>query len=163
MYFRIPILGGAFGYFCGRITACTGHVYCRGGQSADVRVEQDSAGPGRQGNPIVTTPGLGLPGGPGTVVLTCDQSTIQVSPPEPDCTTQTYPADQPFTYTTGTVTGRFLNGDPRIGDGTIAITGEPFVCSQWTAEDGPGVLVGSFLQEADPQAGDTANGLRLDD
>ncbi len=31
VYFRVPILGGAFGYFCGRITSCTGHVYCRGG------------------------------------------------------------------------------------------------------------------------------------
>jgi cysteine-rich repeat protein len=163
LYFRVPILGGSFGYFCGRITSCTGHVYCNGGPPADVLVEQDSAGPGRQGNPISTTTGLGPSGGPGTVVLACDQSTIQVNPPTPDCTTQTYPADQPFVYTTGSVTGHFLNGDPRIGNGQITISGEAFECSQWSTEDGPGILVGSFLQEADPQAGDTANGLRLDD
>ncbi len=163
VYFSIPILDGAFGYFCGRISSCTGHVYCNGGPPADVLVEQDSAGPGRQGNPVITTTGLGSDSGPGTVVLTCDQSTIQVSPPAPDCTTQAYPADQPLVYTSGSVTGDYLNGDPRIGNGQITVAGEPFVCAQWTIEDGPGILAGSFLQEADPQAGDTANGLRLDD
>ena len=61
------------------------------------------------------------------------------------------------------MTGEFLNGDPRIGTGQITVSGEAFVCSQWSIEDGPGVLAGSFLQEADPQAGDTANGLQLDD
>src|SRR5262249_37089015 len=124
---------------------------------------QDSAGPGRQGNPVVTTTGLGSGGGPGTVILTCDQSTIQVNPPAPDCATQTYAADQPSVYTTGAVTGDYLNGDPRIGNGQITVSGELFDCAHWSTEDGPGVLVSSFLQEADPQAGDTANGLRLDD
>ena len=57
----------------------------------------------------------------------------------------------------------FLNGDPRIGTGQITVTGEPFACSQWSTEDGPGSLAGSFLEEADPQAGDTANGHVLDD
>jgi hypothetical protein len=28
---RVPILGGSFGYFCGRLTSCTGEVYCNGG------------------------------------------------------------------------------------------------------------------------------------
>jgi cysteine-rich repeat protein len=163
VFFRVPILGGAFGYFCGRITSCTGHVYCNGGPPAGVLVEQDSAGPGAQGNPVGITTGLGPSGGPGTVVLTCEQSTIQVNPPAPDCVTQAYPADQPFAYTTGSATGEFLNGDPRIGTGQITVSGEPFVCEEWSTEDGPGILVGSFLQEADPQAGDTANGLRLDD
>ena len=135
----------------------------RGGTAADALVEQDSGGPGKQNNPIVTTTGLGAGGAPGTVVLTCDQSTIQLSPPAPNCATVTYPADQPFVYTTGSVTGRFSNGDPRIGTGQITVTGEPFACAQWSTGDGPGVLVGSFLQEADPNAGDTANGLRFDD
>lgn len=162
-YFSVPILNGAFGYFCDRITSCTGHVYCNGGLPADVLVEQDSAGPGLQGNPVVTTTGLGANGAAGTVVLTCDQSFIQVNPPAPDCPSLAYPPDQSSVYTTGSVTGEFLNGDPRIGTGQIMVAGEPFVCSQWSIEDGPGILAGSFLQEADPQAGDTANGLQLDD
>ena len=108
--------------------SCTGHVYCDGGAPADVLVEQDSAGPGKQGNPVVTTTGLGADGGPGTVVLTCDQSTIQVNPPAPTARRVAYPADQPSVYTTGSVTGDFLNGDPRIGTGQITVTGEPFVC-----------------------------------
>jgi cysteine-rich repeat protein len=163
VFFRVPILGGAFGYFCGRVTSCTGHVLCNGGAPADVLVQQDSVGPGLSGNPIAITTGLGASSGPGTVVLACAQSTIQVNPPAPDCATQAYPSDQPFVYTTGAVTGEFLNGDPRIGTGRITIAGERFDCANWSTEDGPGVLAGSFLQEADPQAGDTANGLRLDD
>jgi hypothetical protein len=58
VYFRIPILGGAFGYLCGRISSCAGTVYCSGGTPAGVLFEQDSAGPGVQGNPTVTTTGL---------------------------------------------------------------------------------------------------------
>src|SRR4029079_2048999 len=77
VYFSVPILDGAFGYFCGRITGCTGHVYCASGTAADALVEQDSGGPGKQNNPIVTTTGLGVGGAAGTVVLTCDQSTVQ--------------------------------------------------------------------------------------
>ena len=46
---------------------------------------------------VTTTTGLGSAGGPGTVALTCAQSTIQVNPPAPDCTTQTFPADRPPT------------------------------------------------------------------
>ena len=92
-YFSVPILGGAFGYFCVRITSCTGHVYCNGGTPVGVLVEQDSAGPGLQGNPVVTTTGLGANGAAGTVVLTCDQSFIQVQSagsrlPEPDLSTR---------------------------------------------------------------------------
>jgi hypothetical protein len=36
-------------------------------------------------------------------------------------------------YTTGAITGRLLNPYAQIGTGEIAIAGEPFVCSQWTA------------------------------
>ncbi|MEO8604610.1 MAG: carboxypeptidase regulatory-like domain-containing protein, partial [bacterium] len=95
VYFSVPILNGAFGYFCGRVTSCSGVVYCNGGTPADVLVEQDSAGPGLQNNPVVITTGLGPVGGPGTVVITCNQSTIQLNPPAPSCSAQTYPADQP--------------------------------------------------------------------
>ena len=94
VYFSVPILNGAFGYFCDRITSCTGHVYCNGGPPADMLVEQDSAGPGLQGNPVVTTTGLGDNGAAGTVVLTCDSPIIPVPPPAPDCPSLTSPPDQ---------------------------------------------------------------------
>jgi virginiamycin B lyase len=156
-YFRVPILGGSFGYLCGRITSCTGEVACSGGVPADVLVEQDSQGSGLQGEPPVTTTGLGAAGPPGTVQLTCGLSTIQVDPPEPDCATQAYPPDQPTVFTTGLVTARFLNAHATIGTGEIAATGEPFDCAEWAASPGPGALLGAFLQEEAPQAGDTAN------
>jgi cysteine-rich repeat protein len=162
-YFRVPILGGAFGYFCGRITSCTGQVYCRGGVPADVLVEQDSAGSGRQGNPVVTTTGLGSDGGPGTVVLTCGMATRQVSPPAPDCSTVSYPADLPTVFTTGSLTARFLNAHATIGTGEITSAGENFLCADWSTEDGPGAVVGAFLTEEAAQAGDTAQILRFDD
>jgi cysteine-rich repeat protein len=163
LYFRVPILGGSFGYFCGRLTSCSGFVYCNGGAADGVLVEQDSGGQAETGNPIVVTTGLGDDGGPGTVLLTCEQSTIQVSPPAPDCATRTYPPDVVTPYTTGAITGRLLNPYAQIGTGEIAIAGEPFVCSQWTTADGAGVLAGAFLQENAPQAGDVANALRLQD
>jgi len=156
-YFRVPILGGAFGYFCGRITSCTGQVYCNGGASAGVLVEQDSAGAGKQGNPVITTTDLGPDGGPGTVILSCAMSTIQVNPPAPDCTTRTYPPDQPTAFTTGAITGRFLNAHATIGTGEITSAGENFVCAQWSTSPGAGALAGVFLTEEAPQAGDTAN------
>jgi hypothetical protein len=162
-YFRIPILGGAFGYFCGRITACSGAILCNGGAAAGVLVERDSAGPGQQGNPAFTTTGLGVDGGPGTMVLTCDLSTIQVNPPTPDCSSQTYPADQPTVFTTGPITARFLNAHATIGSGEITASGANFVCAQWSTEDGAGALAGAFLIEEFPQAGDTANLLLFSD
>jgi cysteine-rich repeat protein len=159
-YFEVPILGGAFGYFCGRLTSCTGTVYCNGGMPSGVLVEQDSAGQGKQNNPVVTTTGLGPDGGPGTVVLTCNMSTLQVNPPEPDCSTKTYPADQPTAFTTGPITARFLNAYAQIGTGQISGQGANFVCSQWSTP-GTGALAGAFLIEQAPQAGDTANLLRI--
>jgi len=97
------------------------------------------------------------------VLLTCNQSTIQVSAQTSDCTTPSYPPDVVTPYTTGAITGRLLNPYAQIGTGEIAIAGEPFACSQWTAADGAGVLAGAFLQENAPQAGDVANALRLED
>lgn len=160
-YFRVPILGGAFGYFCGRITSCAGEIACNGGLSADVLVEQDSAGPGIQGHPVVTTTGLGPDGGAGTVVLTCGMSTVQLNPPPPDCSTASYPPDQPTVFTTGALTARFLNAHATIGSGAITGSGENFVCSEWSIEGSAGALAGAFLVEESAQAGDTANLVRF--
>jgi hypothetical protein len=73
------------------------------------------------------------------------------------------PADRPAYYTTGENEAHFVNGNPRIGTGEIAVTGENFTCSAWSTENGPGQLATTFLVEEDPQAGDTANANVLDD
>jgi hypothetical protein len=138
-------------------------VYCSGGAPAGVLVEQDSAGAGIQGNPVVTTTGLGSDAGPGTVVLACAMATRQVNPPAPDCSMLAYPPDLPTAFTTGSLTARFVNAHATIGTGEVTSAGENFVCSAWSMEDGPGALLGAFLQEEAPQAGDTAQILRLDD
>jgi cysteine-rich repeat protein len=163
VFYRAAILGGAFGHLCVRIASCTGFVDCDGGSAVDAATVQDSAGPGKQGNPMVVTAGLGADGGPGAVSLACSQAVVQNPPQQPDCTAATYPPDQTMVYTTGTSSGSYLNGDPRIGNGAISLSGETFDCGAWTVEDGPGKLVSTFLMEADPQAGDTANANLLDD
>jgi cysteine-rich repeat protein len=163
VFYTGPILGGAFGTLCFRLTSCTGIVDCDGGTAVGVQVVQDSAGPGVQGNPIQATAGLGGDGGPGAVLLTCQQSFVQLPPGPADCTTITYPPDQPAYYTTGQTEGHFLNANPRVGTAEISVTGENFVCSAWSTENGPGQLATTFLVEEDPQAGDTANANLLDD
>jgi cysteine-rich repeat protein len=163
VYYRGPILGGSFGNLCIRLTACTGFVDCDGGTPVGVEVVQDSAGPGRQGNPVVTTTGLGGDGGAGAVELACQQSVVQAAPSVTDCTSVAYPADQDVIYTTGSASGRYLNGNPLIGSGAIAVAGERFDCATWALEDGPGKLATIFLMEEDPQAGDTANANVIDD
>jgi cysteine-rich repeat protein len=156
-YYTGPILGGAFGTLCFRLTSCTGTVDCVGQTAVGVQLVQDSAGPGVQGNPVVATTGLGGPGGPGAVLLTCQQSFVQLPPGPADCSTATYPPDQTSYYTTGQVEGHFLNGNPRLGTGEITVTGQDFSCTAWATEEGPGQLATGFLVEEYPQAGDTAN------
>jgi virginiamycin B lyase len=163
VFYRAPILGGSFGNFCIRIDGCTGIVDCTGGTAVDAEVVQDSAGPGVQGNPKVVTTGLGADGGPGAVLLSCQQTFVQTAPSVTDCTAVTYPAAEPAPYTTGRVEGRFDNAAALIGPGRIAVSGENFSCAAWTTEDGPGKLAATMLIESAPQAGDTANGAVLDD
>src|SRR5262249_30592678 len=85
-YYPGSILGGSFGTLCVRLSGCTGIVDCDGGTAVGVEVVQDSAGPGRQGNPVQTTTGLGGDGGPGAVLLTCQESVVQLPPGPVDCT-----------------------------------------------------------------------------
>jgi cysteine-rich repeat protein len=163
VYYAGPILGGAFGTLCFRVTSCTGSVDCNGGTAVDVQLVQDSAGPGRQNNPVQTTTGLGSDGGPGAVLLSCQQSFVQLPPGAVNCATVSYPPDQTAYYTTGQVEAHFLNANPLIGTGRISVIGESFTCPAWSTEDGPGKLATGFVVEEDPQAGDTANANVLDD
>jgi hypothetical protein len=66
-------------------------------------------------------------------------------------------------YTTGHVEGRFDNAAALIGPGRLAVGGENFSCPAWTEEDGPGKLASTTLIEGAPQAGDTVNGVVVDD
>jgi cysteine-rich repeat protein len=163
VYLTGPILGGFFGTLCFRVTSCTGFVDCEGRTAVGVQLVQDSAGPGLQGNPVVSTTGLGSPAGPGAALLTCQQSFIQLPVGTADCTTAPYPPDQTAYYTTGQVEAHFLNGNPRIGTGEMAVAGENFSCAGWATEHGPGELANGFLVEEDPQAGDTAEASVLSD
>src|SRR5262249_48626919 len=155
--YSAPILGGAYGTLCFRLTSCTGTVDCDGGTNVGVQLVQDSAGPGLQGNPIVTTTGTGGDGGPGAVLLTRQGSFVHLPPGPADCTPAPYPPDQTTYYTTGEVEAHFLNGAPQIGTGEIDVTGQGFSCAAWSTTDGVGNLATAFLVEEDPQAGDTAN------
>ena len=163
IYYTAPLLSGAYGTLCFRITSCTGMVDCNGGTAVDVQLVQDSGGPGLQNNPVQATAGLGGDAGPGAVLLTCQESFVQLPPGPVDCAMVSYPADQTAYYTTGQLEGHFLNGNPRIGTGQISVAGVGLSCAAWSTEDGPGVLATGFLIEEDPQAGDTANANLLDD
>jgi cysteine-rich repeat protein len=164
IHVRAAILGGTFGYMCVRIGSCTGIVDCTGGTPVGVDTVKDSAGPGRQDNPAIVTTGLGGDGGPGAVLLTCAQAVVQVpAGGDSDCSAHVYPPDETVAYTTGQGEGHFVNGDSRVGSGEIALSGERFGCTSWTAEDGSGKLAGVFLMEADSIVGDTANVCLIDD
>jgi cysteine-rich repeat protein len=163
VYLRAPILGGAFGNLCFRVTSCTGIVDCNGGTAVGVEIAADSGGPGVQGNPVTTTTGLGPDGGPGAVLLTCQQSFVQVGPTQTDCAAVAYSPDAAVAHTSGTASAAWLNADLEIGTGQITVAGERFACEAWSTENGPGKLAATFLVEADPQAGDTANAIVIDD
>jgi cysteine-rich repeat protein len=163
-HYQAAILGGAFGQMCFKISSCSGFVDCNGGSAVGVEVEQDSAGPGKQGNPVTTTTGLDGDGGPGAIELSCAQAFFQIpGGAGDDCLAQSYPPEETIVYTTGKTEGHFLNADARIGTGRISFSGENFSCQDWRTEDGPGKLAASFLLEDDPQAGDTANVVVIDD
>jgi cysteine-rich repeat protein len=164
VYYSAGILGGQFGTLCARVDSCTGFVDCDGGTAVDTLMVQDSNGPGRGGLPINITTGLGDDGGSGAVELDCMQAIVQLSPSQgSDCTTAAYPAAGRIVYTTGNAEAFYVNGAPKIGTGAIEADGEVFDCSAWQVTDGTGKLAATFLFEEDPQAGDTANVVVLDD
>jgi cysteine-rich repeat protein len=158
------ILGGQFGTFCVRVDSCVGFVDCDGGSAVDVLQVQDSNGPGVNALPGMISAEQGEAAPPGAVSLDCQQSFVQLEPGEgDDCLAAAYPASERVVYTTGRAEALFVNGNPKIGTAAIELTGEPFVCASWQTRDGAGQLVGTFLVEEDPRAGDVANAVRIDD
>jgi cysteine-rich repeat protein len=163
-YYSAAILGGTFGYLCVRIDSCTGFIDCDGETPADTVMVQDSNGAGRNGLPIVITTGQGEAGPPGSVQLHCQQTFVQLAPGAgSDCENASFPETGEVVYTTGHAEAFYLNGNPKVGNGAISASGEPFSCAGWSIEDGPGRLAATYLVEEDPQAGDTANVNVLDD
>lgn len=164
VYYAAAILNGTFGYLCVRIDSCEGYVDCDGGTAVDTRAIKDSVGPGIQGEPVMLSTGLGVDGGPGAVELRCQQTFVQLRPGAgSNCAAATYPPPELVVYTTGMAEASFLNGHPKVGNGAITASGENLDCASWTVENGPGQLVGTYLAEENPQAGDVANANRLDD
>ncbi len=164
VYYAAPILGGQFGTYCVRIDGCSGFIDCDGGSAVDTLMVQDSNGAGRNGMPVTLTTGLGSDDGPGAVQLDCQQSYVQlIAGGGMDCAAATYPPSSRVVYTTGAAEAFFLNGNPKVGNGSIRASGAPFSCSGWKTTDGPGKLAATFLVEEDPQAGDIANVNVLDD
>ncbi|MBM4244959.1 MAG: DUF4215 domain-containing protein [Deltaproteobacteria bacterium] len=162
--YSAAILGGSYGTYCVRVAGCTGIVDCDGGTQVGVSTVQDSAGPGIQGLPTVITVGAGAAGPAGSAVLDCMQSYVQLLAGEgTDCPAASYPPASRVVYTSGRTDGLFTSANPKVGTANLTVEGEPFSCSAWQREDGPGVLVGMFLVEEDRQAGDLANANRLDD
>ena len=158
------ILGGQFGTFCVRVDSCAGFVDCDGGSAVDVLQVQDSNGPGVNALPGMISAEQGEAAPPGAVSLDCQQSFVQLEPGEgDDCLAAAYPASERVVYTTGRAEALFVNGNPKIGTAAIELTGEPFICASWQTRDGAGQLVGTFLVEEDPRAGDLANAVRIDD
>ncbi len=164
VYYSAAILGGTFGHLCVRVDSCAGFVDCDGGTAVDTRAVKDSVGVGVQGEPVMLSTGVGADGGPGAVELRCPQTFVQLEPGAgSDCLGIAYPPTELVVYTTGMAEASFLNGQPKVGDGVISASGENFDCAAWTTEDGTGQLVGTYLVEENPQAGDVANVNQLDD
>jgi hypothetical protein len=164
VYYAAGILGGTFGTLCVRVEGCTGVIDCDGGRAVDVELVQDSAGPGVQDNPLLTSTALGDDAGPGAVELQCQQSFVQLAAGEgDDCVDALYPPASLVVYTTGHTAARFTNANPKIAEASIEGQGEPFNCPTWKMTDGPGRLAGAYLQEENDQAGDVANVNVIDD
>jgi len=80
-----------------------------------------------------------------------------------NCLTATYGGGSTQFWTTGTATARVLRplqGGPMF---EFSATGQPFDCSAWTVEDGPGTLNGADTALNATPAIDGGNLRRFDD
>jgi cysteine-rich repeat protein len=126
----------SFGYICVRLSSCTGIVDCNGGTPVGVQVEQDSAGPGKQGTRPTTT-GSVRTAARARCSSRARRRWCRRPAAEPDCSTIAYPPDGTTVYTTGETEAHYLNGDPRIGTGEISVSGENFSCPAGRARTDP--------------------------
>ncbi len=106
------------------------------------------------GNPIMTQTGVkSMDSGPGALLLTCTQKSLQGAAGV-NCSTQNYSTAATGTqaYTTGTDTAIVTNhcvgsGAPASKVPTFSKTGQNFSCANWTTPSGPSTLVFSIPTE----------------
>jgi hypothetical protein len=110
---------------------------------------------GQANGPAVVLSGVGT-GGIGDLLMAF-QVRQAGGPTGFDCATATYGGVSTQFWTTGTATGRVLR--PAQGGPVFEFvgTGQPFDCSTWTSEDGPGTFVSAV------PGIDAANVRKLDD
>lgn len=119
------------------------------------------------GNPTLRSAGVNATdGGAGAMLLMCHERVAQVPMPPADCSTAdfTNALETVEFYTTGTSTAEVLH--PCAGSGappnkavTFSKSGQNFDCTNWTMENGSGILAFSIPSEEGSQmfTGDAAN------
>jgi cysteine-rich repeat protein len=149
------------------LAGSTGALHCCGGHAVDMSNTRDSntggvpTTGGQSNGPAVQLGGIGT-GGIGDLLMAF-QVRQAGGPLGFDCATATYgPASTQF-WTTGTATGRVLRPAPSGPTLEFAATGEPFECSGWTTENGPGTFVGADTALNAVPGVDAANTRKLDD
>jgi hypothetical protein len=149
------------------LAGSTGSLHCCGGHAVGMSNTRDSntggiPTTGAQSNgPAVQLGGVGG-GGIGDLLMAFQVQQAN-GPAGFDCSTATYGGTSTQFWTTGTATGRVVR--PAQGGATFEFvgTGQPFDCTGWTSEDGPGTFVGADTALNAIPGIDAANVRVLDD
>ena len=165
VFYSAGILGGQFGTLCVRIDSCAGFVDCDGGSAVGTLMVQDSNGPGlerladqrhdraRRGRRSRRRAAR-LPTEHRSARRRPRQPTAPPPPIRPPAASSTPPAARRRSTSTA-----FRRSAPAPSNRAARRSTVP----RWEVTDGPGKLAATFLFEEDPQAGDTANVVVLDD
>jgi hypothetical protein len=173
--FGWKVIDGSF--VCVKVLAAgsSGKLDCNGGTPVDMRFYRDSHGEG-DNEPETTETELGNPGAAGAGYIMAPMQIVNC-PDDEACPAALTSADdcanpQKVNYsvirpsfhglTTGSLRSEIVNP---IQGGIVGITrvGQPFNCSAWTTEDGPGTLEMAILGVDTGRVGDVANIAQIDD
>jgi cysteine-rich repeat protein len=146
----------------------SGNLHCCGGHAVGMSFTRDSntggippTPPSANNGPAVQLGGVGM-GGRGDLLMAFQVQQLLGSTGL-DCLTATYSGGSTQLWTTGTATARVLRplqGGPMF---EFSATGQPFDCSAWTVEDGPGTLNRADTELGATSAIDGGNLRRFDD
>ena len=149
------------------LAGSTGTLHCCGGHAVGVSNTRDSntggvpTTGGQSNGPAVVLSGIGT-GGIGDLLMAFQ---VQQSGGGAgfNCATATYGGTSTQFWTTGNATAQVLR--PAQGGPPLQFvgTGEPFDCSDWTTEDGPGTFVNADTALNAIPGVDAANVRKLDD
>jgi cysteine-rich repeat protein len=149
------------------LAGSTGSLHCCGGHAVDMSNTRDSntggipTTGGQSNGPAIQLGGVGS-GGVGDLLMAFQ---VQQSggPTGFDCSTATYGGTSTQFWTTGDAIGRVIR--PAQGGGTLQFvsSGQPFDCSAWTTEDGPGSFVSADTALNAIPGLDAANLRKIDD